>query len=703
MALTRNERRRMRRSVSVPDLPIDHEVDLDSFEPLPSFDLPIVDPVDGEPESGDPLLLEVPPLGGDEANLPTEPLPQSSDNAPASTSIENVATASPMAATPQATTPSEGFDYQSAATSQANSVELTPALYGLTLPTAGAMPGTMPTHLYGAVSSQVVMTSAGPSTFMTSHAQGSAHATAASNIGAAHSRVINPIMHVPSVLYRNAATSSSGPHVSVPQSSLAPGSVMISAPQGPPPGNMSAPQPSPANAPVAAPVSVPTSATTSAPQSTMPIFHAPVSSFMRPVASQVPPMFGYPMHGPMPASTGTSSVPQDHVAALHSLQLEMEQLRKQIARQSVDVASAMAAPAQPAVVRATPQPNSTPPTAPIRIAPPGAGSAVQLVGGAARYTLPLPAELNTDPKSLNWFEWAPTVQQFFASINCPDILSPPPRSNSAVYDAADHAQCIHLLLQMIPQRDRVWYIKQNFEYVYDIWSSLEKEHGRHDQAHFQALLKEFDLAQQSETEKIHEYLTRLSRLVKDLANYDLHPDARLHKLKLLNVLPVIPGSDAQHQFYLGDLQMRMHNMTVSELELELIRHEEAILRRQEASDHTAQMRSHTEHAFPIAAGTQTIRLRKPLSRPHPRPREPHCIICFNDRAGPNYLGHGTRACPKQETAAGREVCQWLRDNRRSNNNGAANAAGNQGRNPNGGGNGRNGTGAGTSNAPGEPK
>ena len=37
--------------------------------------------------------------------------------------------------------------------------------------------------------------------------------------------------------------------------------------------------------------------------------------------------------------------------------------------------------------------------------------------------------------------------------------------------------------------------------------------------------------------------------------------------------------------------MRMENLSVSELELELNRHEEAIIRRQDAAEHTAQMRS----------------------------------------------------------------------------------------------------------------
>ena len=80
---------------------------------------------------------------------------------------------------------------------------------------------------------------------------------------------------------------------------------------------------------------------------------------------------------------------------------------------------------------------------------------------------------------------------------------------------------------MIPEKDRAWHIKRSHTYVYAIWEHLVKEHGRYIGAHFQALLKEFDLAKQSDTENIHEYVFRLTRLSKDLEVYDYHVDPRL--------------------------------------------------------------------------------------------------------------------------------------------------------------------------------
>ena len=90
VALTRNERRRMRRSTSAPDLRAEGDVIPDANEPLPDYDFPdIADPVNGEPLVGDLLQLEVPPHGGDEANLPALPLPQPSEIAPVNISLGN--------------------------------------------------------------------------------------------------------------------------------------------------------------------------------------------------------------------------------------------------------------------------------------------------------------------------------------------------------------------------------------------------------------------------------------------------------------------------------------------------------------------------------------------------------------------------------------------------------------------------------------
>ena len=150
---------------------------------------------------------------------------------------------------------------------------------------------------------------------------------------------------------------------------------------------------------------------------------------------------------------------------LQTLQNTVAQLQQQIGAQNAASQQTVAPPPQAAVSvqPAANVPNPGPIS--VNIAPSGANTGIQLNGNAARYSLSLPKELDTDPKSLDWFEWAPTVKQFFASINCPDIISPPPRSNRIEYFEAQHAQCVNLLLQMIPARDRVWYIKQGFRFV----------------------------------------------------------------------------------------------------------------------------------------------------------------------------------------------------------------------------------------------
>jgi hypothetical protein len=160
-----------------------------------------------------------------------------------------------------------------------------------------------------------------------------------------------------------------------------------------------------------------------------------------------------------------------------------------------------------------------------------------------------------------------------------------------------------------------------------------------------------------------EYVMRLSRLVKTLKTCKEPPSELSHKLKLLNVLPVLPGSEIQHTHFLGSLHTKLHELSVAALEQELIDHESAIMRQQDTDILTARMNTDTVPSmFPTFTGTP--KLKFPLSRPPPG-RGPQCCICWND-ASPaikkHYKEHGTRSCMHYHGAAGKAVINWLTEN-----------------------------------------
>jgi hypothetical protein len=107
-------------------------------------------------------------------------------------------------------------------------------------------------------------------------------------------------------------------------------------------------------------------------------------------------------------------------------------------------------------------------------------------------------------------------------------------------------------------------------------------------------------------------------------------------------------------------------MSVSDLEQELIDHESAIMRQQDADILTARMNAVPGGRVPpmFPTSTRAPNLRYPLSRP-PAGNDPQCCICWND-ASPEikrkYKDHGTKRCPNYNVAVGSSVAKWLTDN-----------------------------------------
>jgi hypothetical protein len=312
--------------------------------------------------------------------------------------------------------------------------------------------------------------------------------------------------------------------------------------------------------------------------------------------------------------------------------------------------------------------NGTPNAPSLRV---GASSSLPTVsvgaGAGATFTLPLPDALNPARDKLDWYRWEPKVRSFYESIGFSEIMDQE-KAIAYGYGQSDHSRCIRFLLEMIPAEDADHFVAERTTYntMYAIWEQLVKEYGRHAKARVHALIRTFDAICQHSGETVGEYVMRLSRLVKTLKTCKEPPSELSHKLKLLNILPVLPGSEVQHTHFLGTLHNKLHEISVSDLEQDLIDHESAIMRQQDADILTARMNAvpgdRAPPMFPVSTGVP--KLRYPLSRP-PAGNGPQCCICWND-ASPDikrkYKDHGTKRCPNYNAAVGRAVTKWLTDN-----------------------------------------
>jgi hypothetical protein len=151
------------------------------------------------------------------------------------------------------------------------------------------------------------------------------------------------------------------------------------------------------------------------------------------------------------------------------------------------------------------------------------------------------------------------VRAFYETIVFPDIMDP-----SNPYTKSDHAQCIPFLLQMVASGHADYFVTERATYstMDAIWSQLVKEYGRHAKARVFALMLTFDAASQASGESIAENVLRLNRLVKTLKTCRQGPNELNHKLTLLNVLPLLRGSDVQHTHFLGSLHNKLDTMSV---------------------------------------------------------------------------------------------------------------------------------------------
>jgi hypothetical protein len=83
------------------------------------------------------------------------------------------------------------------------------------------------------------------------------------------------------------------------------------------------------------------------------------------------------------------------------------------------------------------------------------------------------------------------------------------------------------------------------------------------------------------------------------------------------VLPVLPGSEIHHTHFLGTLHIKLHEMSVSDLEQELIDHESAIMHQQDADILMARMNAVPGGRVPpmLPTSNGAPKLRYPLSHP----------------------------------------------------------------------------------------
>jgi hypothetical protein len=201
--------------------------------------------------------------------------------------------------------------------------------------------------------------------------------------------------------------------------------------------------------------------------------------------------------------------------------------------------------------------------------------------GDAKFNVALPPKFNPDKDA--WMLWKPQVFGYFDMINLEGILDP---IEGRKYSLQVNKYVIGALQQISPQSDAAWMSSLQLKWGHQAWEQLEKAYGSRAELDLQQKMYDFECAAQRPNESIREWTVRLERQVTELnvmakeaaklniAGYNESRDvavyASSHKFSLLHVLIEEQSQEA----FMATLRVKLHEMSVSEVESALITYEQ---------------------------------------------------------------------------------------------------------------------------------
>ncbi len=210
-----------------------------------------------------------------------------------------------------------------------------------------------------------------------------------------------------------------------------------------------------------------------------------------------------------------------------------------------------------------------------------AGFGLNATLGNIKFTVPMPEKF--DPKVMSWLLWKPRIMDYFTTIQMEGVLDP---NLVEVFTRQEHKYVIAALQSVSPDEAAAWMSTLRCEYAHEAFAQLERKYGSRSDLDMQRKLHEFGSATQADGETVRDWVIRLERQVTELnlmsreagkmnvagynESHDIAVTDATHKFRLLNV-----RSDNQaHEAFMATLRINLQNMTVQQVEEQLISHEQ---------------------------------------------------------------------------------------------------------------------------------
>jgi hypothetical protein len=298
--------------------------------------------------------------------------------------------------------------------------------------------------------------------------------------------------------------------------------------------------------------------------------------------------------------------------------------------------------------------------------------------GTINLSLPYPAKF--DPEKDNWLLWESSVQMFIDRIGLDrSILQ---QQHTDLFTPEEHSTVLGILTQVSPDTDGLWFIKLGFKWAHEAWDELCKAYGLRADITVQSKLLAFDSSAQRPNESIKNWVVRLHREVKEISlmSSETVPTST-HKIKLLRIQPT-QGNELLFRNLLASLRTRLHLLTLTQLEEELINFEEGLNAEQNhhpaipfpvnnmmltghnMSTSTQSFANRERATFTHKAGWEwrDIYIPPPIAQQYQIQTEDVCRICFQAKKPLSGCRHATNRCFELQSDFGRQVVAHIQKN-----------------------------------------